>query len=411
MNILYLLSQRPDSTGSGIYTRALMKSAARAGHRCSLVAAGSSLDVPDVRAIKADHIHLISFDKPPLPFSIPGMSDVMPYKSSRFMDLNERQLEIYEKTFGQAIIDAVEKTKPDIIHSNHLWIMSAIGRRLYPEIPMVVSCHGTDLRQFRNCPHLRKKILSHISGMDMILALTHVQKIEIAELYGVDEQIIQVMPSGFDPGIFYQTPKPAPPPFNLLYAGKLSQSKGLPLLLESLSHDRIKELPVHLYVAGSGSGPDKDLCNAIADKIADKITFCGALSPSDLGAMMRKAHIFILPSFFEGLPLVIIEALASGCRIVATDLPGIQELVKGLKGNWGQLIELPALETTDQPHEKDLPLIKERLANALESQILEFDQKEPLSADFFSDLKEKYSWEHIFRHAESIYLSLTDKTT
>ncbi|WP_027360047.1 glycosyltransferase family 4 protein [Desulforegula conservatrix] len=406
MNVLYLLSQRPDSTGSGIYTRALIAKAAQDGHRCSLVAAESAFDALDVSGIKADHIHMVTFDNPPLSFPVPGMSDVMPYPSSRFMDLDERQLEAYEKAFTQAIMVAVEKNRPDIIHSNHLWIMSALARRLYPEIPMVVSCHGTDLRQFRNCPHLRERLIRNIPNVDMIFALTPRQKTEISKLYGMNEEKIHVVPTGFDPDIFYPKPKPASPPFTLLYAGKISQSKGLVQLLESLSHKRLRHLPIHLYVAGSGSGPDKDLCNAIAEKIPDKITFCGSLSPRDLGGMMRKAHVFVLPSFFEGLPLVIIEALASGCRIVATDLPGIRELVEGLQGNWGQLINLPDLETIDRPYDKDMPLIRERLASALELQIMEYGEKEALSSDFFNDLKEKYSWESVFKHVESIYTDL-----
>lgn len=410
MNVLYLLSQRPDSTGSGIYTRALIAKATQAGHRCSLVAAGSALDALDVSGINADHIHMLTFDNPPLSFSVPGMSDVMPYPSSRFMDLDDRQLEAYEKAFTHAIKAAVEKSRPDIIHSNHIWIMSALVRRLYPEIPLVVSCHGTDLRQFRNCLHLRENLIRNIPNVDMILALTPGQKTEISKLYGMDEEKIHVVPTGFDPDIFYQVPKPASPPFTLLYAGKISQSKGLPLLLESLANKRLRNLPIHLYIAGSGSGPDNDLCNAIAEKIPDKVTFCGSLSPHDLGDMMRKAHIFVLPSFFEGLPLVIIEALASGCRIVATDLPGICELVEGLKGKWGQLINLPVLETADQPYEKDLGLILERLAIALERQILEYSEKEALSPDFFNDLKEKYSWEYVFKNVESVYSSLVKHT-
>ena len=39
---------------------------------------------------------------------------------------------------------------------------------------------------------------------------------------------------------------------------------------------------------------------------------------------MRAAHVFVLPSFYEGLPLVLVEALACGCRLVCTDLPGVR---------------------------------------------------------------------------------------
>ncbi|MFA6010712.1 MAG: glycosyltransferase family 4 protein [Desulfobacteraceae bacterium] len=406
MNILYLLSQLPGSTGSGIYTRAMIDQATKAGHRCSLVAACSALTPPDESGIKADYIHLVQFDQEPLSFPIPGMSDVMPYPSSRFMDLGQSQLENYQKVFECAIRDAVEKTRPDIIHSNHLWIMSAMVRRLYPDIPLVVSSHGTDLRQFRNCPHLRN-LLNCIPDVDGIFALTRAQKTEIADLYGVDEQKIHIVPNGFDPGNFYPGPKPSPPPFNLLYAGKLSESKGVHLLLESLNHENLRHLPIHLYLAGSGSGSDESQCHALARNLLGRVTFCGSLSPRNLGDIMRKSHIFVLPTYFEGLPLVIIEALASGCRIVATDLPGIREIVSGLQSGWGQLIELPPLETTDRPYDKDLPLIRNRLAHALECQIREHREKKSPIPDFFNWLKDNYSWEHVFKRVETIYRNMT----
>lgn len=403
MNILYLLSQLPGSTGSGIYTRAMIDQATKAGHRCSLVAACSAFNPPDVSGIRADYIHLIKFDQEPLSFPIPGMSDVMPYPSSCFMDLAQPQIETYQKAFECVVREAVDKTKPDIIHSNHLWIMSAMVRRLYPDIPLVVSCHGTDLRQFRNCPHLRGKIQRYIPDVDGIFALTHSQKTEIAELYGVEQQKIHVIPNGFDPGNFYPGSKPSSPPFNLLYAGKLSESKGVHLLLESLNHESLRHLPIDLYLAGSGSGADESNCHALARNLPGRVTFCGSLSPRDLGERMRKSHIFVLPSYFEGLPLVIIEALASGCRIVATDLPGVREIVSGLKSDWGQLIELPPLETADRPYAKDLPLLRNRLAHALECQIREHREKKSPTPDFFGCLKENYSWEQVFKSVESIY--------
>lgn len=406
MNILYLLSQLPESTGSGICTRALINQASRAGHRCSLVAAFTAEHPPDVGCIRADDVYPVFFNQEPLPFPIPGMSDVMPYPSRRFMDLNTDQIMTYQREFERVIREAVSRTKPDIIHSNHLWIMSALVCRLFPGIPMVVSCHGTDLRQFRNCRHLRENILRDIPGVDRIFALGASQKKEIIELYGVDEEKIHIIPNGFDPENFYAGHPPSPPPFSLLYAGKLSQSKGVPLLLESLSHERLRDLPIHLYLAGSGSGPDGDRCRDLARNLPGRVTFCGPLSSCELGDKMRKTHLFLLPSFFEGLPLVIIEALASGCRIVATALPGIRELVSGFSDDWGQLIDLPPLETADSPFDADLPLIRDRLAQALEYQIRYYGEKTPLPPGFFDQLKQNYSWEQVFNRMESIYRDL-----
>lgn len=404
MNILYLLSQRPDSTGSGIYTRAIIDRAVKAGHRCNLICAGSAQDPPDISAIPAEYIGRVLFDREPLVFPIPGMSDVMPYQSSRFMDLDGDQLDAYGQVFESALDKAVSKTRPDIIHSNHLWIISALARKKFPDIPMVVSCHGTALRQFQNCPHIRARVLPALSGIDGVFALSESMKQEIMATYGVPENSIHVVANGFDPDVFYPAPKSETPPVNVLYAGKLAEAKGVPILLECLSHDALRGLPFHVYLAGSGTGEER--CRELAKPVSDKVTFLGALSPSDLGDVMRKAHLFVLPSYYEGLPLVVIEALASGCRVVATDLPGTRSLLSELNGDWGQLVTLPDLETVDSPFAQDLPLIRDRLAKALSVQIRDRIMAKAPQPDVFESLVQSRSWKRVFREVHNVYQSL-----
>jgi len=408
MNILYLLSQLPERTGSGIYTREIIAKASKAGHRCSLVAACSAKNPPDIQGIRANPVRLVTFDAAPLSYPIPGMSDEMPYPSSRFMDLDPRQLADYEIAFETAITDMVDSVKPDIIHSNHLWIMSALVRKHFPQIPMVVSCHGTDLRQHRNCPHLRKNLTESLPDVDRVFALSQSQQAEIQEIYGIDKERIRVVPNGFDPEIFHPgVERCETPPVSILYAGKLSRSKGVHLLLETLSHERLKNRPIHLYLAGTGVGKDAEICRNLGNNLEGRVTFCGHLTPGDLGDMMRKAHVFVLPSYFEGVPLVLIEALASGCRIVASDLPGIRELVSGVSGHFGRLFPLPDLETVDAPYPGDLPMIRDNLAAALDGEISDILEKRQVTPVSYSALSDTFSWDAVFRNVEAVYQELT----
>ena len=79
--------------------------------------------------------------------------------------------------------------------------------------------------------------------------------------------------------------------------------------------------------------PDRELgkkeqyCLELAAKGGASVTVHGRINQQDLARLMGSCHIFILPSFYEGLPLVLLEALASGCRIITTDLPGCKELL------------------------------------------------------------------------------------
>jgi len=71
----------------------------------------------------------------------------------------------------------------------------------------------------------------------------------------------------------------------------------------------------------------------------------------------------VLPSFFEGLPLVIFEGLASGCRIITTNLSGLDEIFGKAQKDTINLIQLPPLETIDRPYQEDEAMLVNRLHN------------------------------------------------
>ena len=78
--------------------------------------------------------------------------------------------------------------------------------------------------------------------------------------------------------------------------------------------------------------------------------------------------MFVLPSFFEGLPLVVIEALACGCKAVVTDLPGIRPWIsENIPAAPVWYVEPPRMESVDEPVADDLPAFERRLAGALDT--------------------------------------------
>ena len=85
---------------------------------------------------------------------------------------------------------------PDIIHSHHLWLASAVARKLFPAIPMVTSCHSTDLRQFLQCPHLRDRVLPHCRKIDRVLALSGDQADKIRKPYRIDVRRTDIFVGG-----------------------------------------------------------------------------------------------------------------------------------------------------------------------------------------------------------------------
>ena len=109
-----------------------------------------------------------------------------------------------------------------------------------------------------------------------------------------------------------------------LNVGRLVPERAQDLLLRAFA--QIDDaLPVHLLIAGGGP-----LQQALNDQIAalgltSRVTLLGARS--DVPALLNAADTFVLSSNIEGLPMVLVEALACGCPVVATDAPGVKEVL------------------------------------------------------------------------------------
>lgn len=401
MRILHLLSQRPDATGSGIYLQAMVRHAAARGWENHLVAGVPCGFAPQVEGIGAYQCGLIRFDGPDLSFPIVGMSDVMPYPSRRFADLNDSEIGAYQSCFGDRLDEAVAAFKPDIIHSHHLWLVTAMARKRHPDLPMVTSCHGSDLRQFQNCPHLAAQVTEPCRQLDAVLALSSDQKRQIQTLYGIDPTRVTVAGAGYDQSIFFAIPKPADGPVRILYAGKLSRAKGVPWMLAALG--RIAQPDWHLDLVGGGSGPEKDQCLELATGLGHKVTAHGPVDQKALADLLRQSHVFVLPSFFEGLPLVLIEALACGCRLVATVLPGVDEVLGGLDADFIGLVGLPRLERVDVPLAADEPLFVDRLAAVLAGQIRAAADQPDIDLKPARSLLLSATWPQVFERVATVY--------
>ena len=401
LKIMHVLSQRQEMTGSGIYLEAIMRESHKHGvatYRVAAVPIGS-IDPSMVPA--GQNSSYVYFESESLEFPVPGMSDVMPYTSSLFKDLKGERLKSYKSAFTRVLQSAVARFDPDVIHTNHLFILSALVRKLFPDVPIVTTCHGTDLRQYKNCPHLRPFVKQYCQKVDRIIALTGDQKEDIGRLYEIPNEKIAVVGGGYDETVFTRAPKAPAGTVHILYAGKLNRSKGVPWLLKSLL--KLTDHDWHLHLAGSGSGPEFENCMDLAEKLTPRVTNYGYVSHQRLSELMKKAHIQMLPSFFEGLPLVLFEGLASGCRIITTKLSGFVEIFGKAKEDTVHLIPLPPLETIDRPYKKYETklehVLRTSLVNMMEAVKANPDFDDPQAEEIAAD----YTWSRVFERIAFVY--------
>lgn len=401
LKILHLLSQRPDSTGSGIYVQAMLREASARKHTNYLLAGIQAESMPNLECIQKDRFAFVRFSGRDISFPIVGMSDVMPYQSSRFCNLTDVELLEYENCFERKLKTIVKEFKPDIIHSHHLWLLSALARRIFPDLPIVTTCHGSDLRQFQACSHLQEKVVSGCQRLDAIMALSEAQKKDIERLYHVPLNKIYVVGAGYNHELFSPAVKPKPEPVQLIYAGKLSFAKGVPWFLRSLS--KIDSPAWQLHLVGGGSGEEKEECLKLARNLGGRVAAHGTMQQQDLAKLMKQSHIFILPSFYEGLPLVVLEALACGCRIIATDLPGVTEIIKDIKTNDISLVKTPRLYSIDAPVPEDQIIFENDLENALREQIDATVKGPMVDLSKIEDQIALFSWPNVFERVQQVY--------
>jgi glycosyltransferase involved in cell wall biosynthesis len=115
-------------------------------------------------------------------------------------------------------------------------------------------------------------------------------------------------------------------PLRLLFTGRMIDAhKGILRLPKILAACRARGLPVHLTVVGDG--PDRAALENefAAHRLQDMVTMHGALTPAATISLMLEHHVLLLPSNTEGLPLVMLEAMAAGCPVIASHLHGITD--------------------------------------------------------------------------------------
>ena len=395
MRILSITAQKPNSTGSGVYLTELVKEYALLSHEQAVVAGvyrEDEVELPD-----GVDFYPVYFCEEGLPYPIVGMSDEMPYISTKYSEMSPEMVEQFRSSFMSVIERAVEELQPDLILCHHLYLLTALVREHFPERKVYGFCHTTDLRQMQKTDLEREFIRREIGKLDHIFVPQRAQEEGVLALYPVDKEKITRVGMGYNNQIFHlaEGSRDKEGVTSLVFAGKIAEKKGVMSLLRAMAllGDE-KELDmnrIQLLLAGStGNEEEYQMIEGLAEKCPCKVKFLGRLSQPELAKVYQNSDIFVLPSFFEGIPLTVIEALACGNRVVMTDLPGIKEWIASVSSNADvRYVTIPRMRNADEPLEEDLPEFEQRLADALKASIL---QKETHLADV-----SRISWEAIGR--------------
>lgn len=177
-------------------------------------------------------------------------------------------------------------------------------------------------------PFYKKHFLGRVlRGASKVIVFSEDQMHLIATKYGVKESNIAIIPNGVSDAFFNKKrPLDTHDPFRILYVGRLSIQKRVERLIEAVS---LTKTPVELMLVGDGE--DREKLEEMTKKLGLlNVIFKGKKYGSKLICQYNKADAFAISSDIEGMPLVVLEAMAAGLPIVGSDVAGIRELVKGV---------------------------------------------------------------------------------
>lgn len=142
---------------------------------------------------------------------------------------------------------------------------------------------------------------------------------------------LQIVHCGVEPRLYAAAGDVRDTPPAFIFVGRLAPVKGLRLLIEAFGRVLAEEPNAKLTVVGDG--PDRTWLKDAVKPYGASVQVAGALSQAEVAEELKKARALVLPSFAEGVPVVLMEAMASGRPVIASQVAGVGELVEtGISG-------------------------------------------------------------------------------
>ena len=173
----------------------------------------------------------------------------------------------------------------------------------------------------------------------------------------------------------------------ILYVGRLKKEKGLDLLIKAFVKVQ-KEIPdCKLVLVGEGVEKE-NLSNLVNDLELSNVQFMNTIEHNEIPGIMNCADVFALCSLYEGMPTVVLEALACGVPVVSTDVGDVHKLVHDDKTGY---------------------IVRSRTTDAIASKLIESLNNSHKFKEDCIMIAQEYSWEKIAKQIMGVYNELLEK--
>lgn len=228
------------------------------------------------------------------------------------------------------LLIAIRKQKPKLIHAHWIIPQGLAAALAAPQAKLLVTTHGGDLYALNNpvLKSLKRWVLRRATGISTVNSQMKQQLVG----WGNRESKVHVLPMGVDLAAAAK-PKTTRKEHSLVVVGRLVEKKGIEFLLAALRQGLAdSSLPKDLTLTIAGDGPIR---KELEQKAAGlPVTFLGNQTQEQVRDLFAGSAIAVLPSVTaksgdqEGLPVTLLEAAAAGAFVIASDLPGINEVIR-----------------------------------------------------------------------------------
>ncbi len=296
------------------------------------------------------------------------------------------------------IINKLIKAKPDVIHTHsHMYFTSnqvALLKR-FNNVPNLLHLHGNidyslpknDFKtylffQIKNKIYDRTLGKWTVQGADKIASVSKIDMKNAIRLWNLDSDKVCWVPNAIDINSFKGNK--SNDNLNVVFIGRLEPWKGVHTFIEAARMLLKVRDDVTFTLVGDGS-----LRNYVENISNDRIKVLGQVPYNQIPNILSNASVLVLPSYMEGLPTVILEALASEVPVVASNIGGIPEIV--IDNETGFLF--PTGNTK---------IFANRIMNLLDDE----NARNKMGRNGLDLVKKFYTWDKVVTRTEKIYSDL-----
>ena len=386
-NILMITAFPTYGAGSGVQVTALANSYKDAGKKVTIITGNNKTNFDKIEGVK---YHVVPFkSEEENPEIIPGqcnfnylMFTTHTESTANFWDASLSQIREYEKAFRKAINEEIKEEKPDVIHAQHNWISTSIATE--SNVPVVTTIHGTDLMGFERSKEELKKVKENLKteknpekikklkeeeekynlyiehsnraaiNAKKIIVISEDQKNRFEKLFPLAAKKVELVENGYDTKKFYvdenikkedvignlesqnKNNQKIPLDYDKLvvFVGKFADFKGIDVLLDSakIYEEKMAQngKKVETIIVGSGQ-LENDLKKQAKDLELKNVDFVGRKNTEEVNKIQNLADVSLIPSRNEPFGLVVVEGMACGHPVIATNSGGIPGILNSEK--------------------------------------------------------------------------------